>query len=142
MRSLSSDPTRYAFECFARGDLSEAARWFQDILTSDPTQPDALHGMACLARANGRNAVAIALCGKALKAAEGLPRSRLARIHLTLGLALMAEGHSEPARAALVVAQTLKPSDPRTLAALGEALLLLGRGDEEKEAFGEEVRLA
>ncbi|GBR18900.1 tetratricopeptide repeat protein [Gluconobacter japonicus] len=142
MRSLSSDPTRYAFKFFARGDLSEAARCFQDILTSDPTQPDALHGMACLARANGRNAVAIALCGKALKAAEGLPASRLARIHLTMGLALMAEGHSEPARAALVVAQTLQPSDPRTLAALGEALLLLGRRDEAKEAFGEAVRLA
>lgn len=142
MTSLVSDPTRYAFDRFAQGDLIEAGRLFQDILTSDPSQPDALHGMACMARANGQNATAIALCGKALKAGAGLPPSRLARIHLTLGLALMAEGHSEPARAALVVAQTLQPSDPRTFAAHAEVLLLLGRRAEAKGALGQAAKLA
>ncbi|GAC87223.1 O-linked N-acetylglucosamine transferase [Gluconobacter thailandicus F149-1 = NBRC 100600] len=142
MTSLISDPTRYAFDRFAQGDLIEAGRLFREILTADPSQPDALHGMACMARANGQNAMTIALCGKALKAGAGLPASRLARIHLTLGLALIAEGHSEPARAALVVAQALQPSDPRTFAALGEALLLLGRRAEAKAALEQAAKLA
>ena len=142
MSYFSPDPTRQAFDSFSRGDLATAEHLFRTVLASDPTQPDALHGMACLARAQEQNATAIALCGKALARRDQLSSSRLARVHLTLGMALMAEGHHEPARAALTVSLTLQPLDPRCFAALADALLLLGRRSEAREALAKAAGLA
>ncbi|GLQ62626.1 tetratricopeptide repeat protein [Gluconobacter cerinus] len=135
------DPTRFAFDCFARGDLASAEKSFRDILAHDPAQPDAWHGMACLARARGQNATAIAMAGRALQAG-GLPASRSARVHITLGLALAAEGHFEPARAALSVARTLQPADPRAHAASAEVFLLLGQRKAACETLEEACALA
>ncbi|WP_408873690.1 tetratricopeptide repeat protein [Gluconobacter roseus] len=135
MRPLFSyDPTEPAFACFSVGDLAGAEARFRAILAGQPGQPDALHGMACLARARGQDATAIALVGRALQK-SGISPDRKARMHITLGLALLAQGHAEAARAALNVAVILQPSDPRAHAALGDAFMVLGRRDEAREAL-------
>ena len=118
---FSSDPTVIAFACFNAGNLLGAEEKLRAILIADPGQPDALHGMACLARARGQSATAIALVGRALQKPSVSP-DRRARMHATLGLALLEQGHVEAARAALHVAVLLQPADPRAHAALAEAL--------------------
>ncbi|MBS1073611.1 tetratricopeptide repeat protein [Gluconobacter sp. Dm-73] len=131
---FSSDPTETAFACFDAGDLSGAEEGFRVILTTEPGQPDALHGMACLARARGQSATAVALMGRALQKSAVSP-DRRARMHITLGLALLEQGHTEAARAALHVSVLLQPADPRAHAALAEALAGLGRRGEAREAL-------
>lgn len=138
---FSSDPTEAAFACFSAGDLIGAEAGFRAILADEPGQPDALHGMACLARACGQDATAIALVGRALQK-SGVSPDRKARMHLTLALALAAQGHAEAARAAAHVAVLLQPSDPRAYAALGEALLALGRRIEACESLEKAASLS
>ncbi|MFT8523170.1 tetratricopeptide repeat protein [Gluconobacter oxydans] len=134
MPLFSADPTEAAFARFRAGDLAGAEEDFRNILAREPGQPDALHGMACLARARGLDATAIALAGRALQK-NGISPDRKARMHITLGLALIAQGHAEAGRAALSVAVILQPSDPRAHAALGEAFERLGRRDEARAAL-------
>lgn len=131
MPLFSVDPTEAAFARFRAGDLAGAEEDFRNILSRQPGQPDALHGMACLARARGQDATAIALVGRALQK-NGVSPDRKGRMHITLGLALIAQGHVEAGRAALSVAVILQPSDPRAHAALGEAFERLGRRDEAR----------
>ncbi|MBF0860746.1 tetratricopeptide repeat protein [Gluconobacter kanchanaburiensis] len=131
---FSSDPTEPAFARFRAGDLAGAEAGFRKILDALPLQPDALHGMACLARARGQHATAISLTGRALQQG-GISPVRKARMHITLGLALLARGHVEPARAALAVAILLQPSDPRAHAALADVFLQLGRREEARDAL-------
>ncbi|MBS1090400.1 tetratricopeptide repeat protein [Gluconobacter sp. Dm-74] len=131
---FSPDPTETAFACFDAGDLSGAGEGFRAILTLEPGQPDALHGMACLARARGQSATAVALVGRALQKSAVSP-DRRARMHITLGLALLEQGHTEAARAALHVSVLLQPADPRAHAALAEALAGLGRRGEARKAL-------
>ncbi|GBR45512.1 hypothetical protein AA3990_1117 [Gluconobacter roseus NBRC 3990] len=96
--------------------------------------------MACLARARGQDATAIALVGRALQG-SGISPDRKARMHITLGLALLGQGHAEAARAALNVAVILQPSDPRAHAALGDAFVALGRREEARKALGKAADL-
>ncbi|QDH17569.1 tetratricopeptide repeat protein [Swingsia samuiensis] len=128
--NYSFDPTKIAFDYLEQGRTLDAEERFRSLLKTDPRQPDALHGMACVARHKGQNATAIALMGLALKNAAEVSPSRRARMHITLGAALLEEGHVEPARAALSVATVLQPADHRAHAALAQALLVLNRRDE------------
>ena len=91
-----------------KGEVQQAEEIFRKILATEAYQPDALHGLGCLARMRGQNGLAIGLVGKALQN-QGVPFARRARMHITLGLALLGEGHAEPARAALSVARALQP---------------------------------
>ncbi|QQX90636.1 tetratricopeptide repeat protein [Gluconobacter sphaericus] len=141
MSLFSADPTEAAFVRFRAGDLIGAEEGFRNILAREPGQPDALHGMACLARARGQDATAIALVGLALQK-NGISPDRKARMHITLGLALIAQGHAEAARAALNVSVILQPSDPRAHAALGEAFERLGRRGEARAALEKAVALS
>lgn len=141
MPLFSPDPTDAAFARFSAGDLAGAEAGFRTILTAEPGQPDALHGMACLARARGQNATAIALVGRALQK-NGISPDRKARMHITLGLALVAQGHAEAGRAALAVAVILQPSDPRAHAALGEAFVGLGRREDACQALEKAAALS
>ena len=131
---FSSDPTEAAFFCFNKGNFLDAEAGFRAILAVQPGQPDALHGMACLARAHGQNATAIALLGRALQKPDVSP-DRKARMHITLGFALLEQGHSEAARAALQVAVLLQPFDPNAHVALAEALVVLGRREDARKAL-------
>ncbi|MBS1102568.1 tetratricopeptide repeat protein [Gluconobacter sp. Dm-62] len=141
MSQFSTDPTDAAFASFDAGDLAGAEAAFRSILAAEPGQPDALHGMACLARASGQDATAIALVGRALQKAAISP-DRKARMHITLGLALLSQGHAEAARAALHVSVILQPCDPRAHVALADIFLALGRRGEAREALGKAADLS
>ncbi|MBF0876126.1 tetratricopeptide repeat protein [Gluconobacter cerevisiae] len=131
---FSPDPAEDAFLCFNKGNFSDAESGFRAILAAQPGQPDALHGMACLARARGQSATAIALLGRALQKAAVSP-DRRARMHTTLGLALLDQGHPEAARAAFQVAVLLQPFDPNAHIGQAEALVALGRRGDAREAL-------
>ena len=135
-RGHASDHASRAAERLRAGDLPEAERLYNDALAIDPDQPDALHGLGCLAHANGDHARAIALIGRALQAAP-----RTAHFHIVLGLALLAAGHAEAARAALTLACTLEPRDPRAHAAHGRILAAAGRTAEALAAFDHALSL-
>ncbi|EHH69271.1 tetratricopeptide repeat protein [Gluconobacter morbifer] len=136
-----SDLIRQAFAFFAAGASDRAEGLFRGILKDHPGQPDAMHGMACLARARGQNATAIALTGRALQD-RTLSADRSGPMHVTLGLALVAEKHVEAGRAALSVAVALQPDSPQALAALGEVLWLLGRREEARQTLEKAVALS
>ncbi|WP_244959727.1 tetratricopeptide repeat protein [Gluconacetobacter azotocaptans] len=117
------------------GDRDGALEHFRDVLTRTPGDPDALHGMACAARAAGRPDLAIGLAGKAIAA---LPA---AHFHITLGRALHEQGHLEEARAALSVATLREPRDPRAHAALAGVLEAQGARAEAEVSLRRAVAL-
>jgi Flp pilus assembly protein TadD len=135
-RGLASDHASRAAERLRAGDHPGAERLYRDALAIEPDQPDALHGLGCLAHASGDHARAIALIGRALQAAP-----RTAHFHIVLGLALLAAGHTDAARAALTLACTLEPRDPRAHAAHGRILATAGRTAEALAAFDHALSL-
>ncbi|WP_249197116.1 tetratricopeptide repeat protein [Gluconobacter wancherniae] len=141
IQSVLPDPTPAAFSLMEKGEVQQAEEIFRKILATEAYQPDALHGLGCLARMRGQNGLAIGLLGKALQN-QGVPSVRRARMHITLGLALLGEGHAEPARAALSVARALQPEDPRAHVALADALIALGRRDDAVFALHAAKRVA
>jgi Flp pilus assembly protein TadD len=111
------------------GDRAAAERLYRDALRLDPQQPDALHGLGVLAIGGPSNAQAIGLIGRALALRPGI-----ALYSLNLGLALLAQGHVEEARASLHVAVLQDPADPRAHAALATVLDRLGRRAESTDS--------
>lgn len=124
----------------ASGDVTGAAARFKKVLAREPGFPDAIHGMACVARAEGRPEHAIALIGRMLK--DELPVEKYAQIHITLGYALFEAGHVEQARAALSVTTLLMPEDYRAHAGLGEILIRQGRHEEGAVSWTRAAELA
>lgn len=118
-----------ALEHLARGDAQTAWSMLQQHLRDTPQDAEALHAMACVARAGGQAAAAIALAGRAI-ALEAEPH-----FHITLGLALQEAGQHEAARAALQVAVLATPQDPRAQDGLAVALESLGRIAEAEQAL-------
>ena len=112
------------------GDREGAETAYRAALALDPDQPDAWHGLGCLAHERGEHARAIALIARAVRA-----RPRIAHYRIVLGLALLAEGQAEAARAALSIACLLEPADWRAQTAHGQVLASLGRQDEALAAF-------
>ncbi len=112
------------------GDREGAETAYRAALALDPDQPDAWYGLGCLAHERGEHARAIALIARAVRA-----RPRIAHYRIVLGLALLAEGQAEAARAALSVACLLEPADWRAQTAHGQVLASLGRQDEALAAF-------
>lgn len=129
------------FDLLAQGDVERAQAIFRDALAVNPEEAEAWHGLACHARQMGHDASAIALVGRALRVSSVTEEQR-ARYHITLGAALLARGHAEPARAAFVVAQALNACDPRSLSGLAEALVALGRSKEARLTLERAVTLA
>ncbi|MBV1833165.1 tetratricopeptide repeat protein [Novacetimonas pomaceti] len=95
----------------ARGQTVAAAGHFRRVLRRDGHNAGALHGMACVVRACGRDDLAIGLAGRAIEI-EGA-----AHYYVTLALALMARGHLAQARAAVNIAILKAPRDPMACAA-------------------------
>ncbi|UYH52149.1 hypothetical protein N5W20_04665 [Candidatus Kirkpatrickella diaphorinae] len=124
----------------ASGDLKGATARFQNILAQMPDDHDAIHGMACVARAERRPDRAIALIGQVLK--EELSDEKRALYHITLGHALYEAGHLEPARAAFSVATLLTPQDFRAHAGLGGVLIQQSRYEEGAESWNRAADLA
>jgi predicted O-linked N-acetylglucosamine transferase (SPINDLY family) len=108
------------------GRPQEAAQCYQQVLRSNPTQPDALYLLAVLAHEAGRPEVALELARRAIQTAGDQPR--LSEI---LGLALMGLGRLDEAEPALLHAsQSGSPTALQNLSLLRgkQAQLHVDRG--------------
>jgi Tfp pilus assembly protein PilF len=124
-----------ALACLARGDAERAESLLRAHLQLNPADAQGWHAMACIARAGGNAAVAVALAGKAVGLA-GEPF-----FHITLGLALLELGHVAQARAAANVAVLATPADPRAHDAMGQILEKAGRLPEAEQALKKALSL-
>ncbi|QHC34450.1 tetratricopeptide repeat protein [Komagataeibacter xylinus] len=103
------------------GDMAGARTCFATMLGFWPDDPDALHGLACIALALGRADRAISLAGRARSVAPpGHPH--LGPCHEVLARALLACGHQAAARAAIRVACLHSPDDGAIMLALAEIM--------------------
>ncbi|MBB2174524.1 tetratricopeptide repeat protein [Gluconacetobacter johannae] len=134
-RHHGGDPVALGLARLEAGDRDGALGHFRDALARTPGDPEALHGMACVARAAGRPDLAIGLAGKAVAV---LPA---AHFHITLGRALHEQGHLEEARAALSVATLREPRDPRAHAALAGVLEAQGARAEAEASLRRAIAL-
>lgn len=125
----------------AGGRVAEAEARFKALLTDEAGNPEALHGLACVALASGKAALAIGLAGRALNDGN-LSEAQRGRFYLTLAQGLADEHHLEPARAALHVSILLQPLNPRAHLLMGTILAGLGRLDDSLIALSEALRLA
>lgn len=105
----------------SKGQIQEADEIFCDILIKEPNFAEALYGRACVARASGNHALAIAFAGQAIE------HKSLSYYYIPLGLSLYEQGHVAEAEAALKSAVLLNAYDPRAYHAL--ALVQEGIGD-------------
>jgi Flp pilus assembly protein TadD len=122
-------PADMALACLARGDAEQAESLLRAHLRLNPADAQGWHAMACIARAGGNAAAAVALAGKAVELA-GEPF-----FYITLGLALLELGHVEQARAAANVAVLATPADPRAHDAMGQILEKAGSLPEAEQAL-------
>ncbi|MFT9257405.1 MAG: tetratricopeptide repeat protein [Acetobacter sp.] len=124
-----------ALACLARGEAEQAVALLRKQLRTHPSDAQALHAMACVARAGGNAPVAIALAGRAITlGAEP-------HFHITLGLALHEAGQGEAARAALNVAVLATPKDPRAHDAMAVVLEAMGRAADAGRALRQALAL-
>ena len=112
------------------GDGTGAEAEYRRALAIDPGGAAGWHGLASLAHERGFHVEAVALARRALAA-----RPRAAHTHVVLGLALLALGETEAARASLTIAATLEPDDGGAHAALGRVLARLGRVGEARASL-------
>ncbi|MCP1195238.1 tetratricopeptide repeat protein [Acetobacter senegalensis] len=117
------------------GNAEKAAEMLRGLLRDNSADAEAWHGMACVARAGGENQSAVGLAGRAIQI------SPEPHFHITLGLALLALGHQEAARAAVHVAVLGTPRDPRAHQAMAEVLEAQGRVDDAGQALRNALRL-
>lgn len=124
-----------ALSCLARGDAEQAESLLRTHLRHNPEDAQAWHAMACVARAGGKAAVAVALASKAVGfGAEPF-------FYLTLGLALLELGHVGEARAAVNVVVLSTPQDPRAQDAMAQIMEKMGRLDEAEQALKKALAL-
>ncbi|AQU88270.1 flagellar protein FlbA [Komagataeibacter nataicola] len=103
------------------GDMAGARTCFATMRGFWPDDPDALHGLACIALALGQADRAISLAGRArCLAAPGHPH--LGQYHEVLARALLACGHGDAARAAIRAACLHSPDDGAIVLALAEIM--------------------
>jgi protein O-GlcNAc transferase len=88
----------------SKGDTQGAAKAFENVLRTNPAQPDALHYLGVIAFQSGQPDKAIALIEAALKA-----QPKNADAESNLGTVLMATGQLDKAEQALRRATFLKP---------------------------------
>ena len=111
MPEKAGDVIEQGLRLLAQGQAAAAGGHFRQILRRDGSHAGALHGMACVVRACGRDDLAIGLAGRAIEI-EGA-----SHYYVTLAQALMARGHVVQARAAVNVAILKSPRDPVARAA-------------------------
>ncbi|MBV1831747.1 tetratricopeptide repeat protein [Komagataeibacter sp. AV436] len=103
------------------GDMAGARACFAAMLGFWPDDPDALHGLACIALALGRADRAISLAGRARFVAPP-DHPRLGSYHEVLARALLACGHHAAARAAIRTACLHSPDDGAIMLACAEIM--------------------
>ncbi|ATU73442.1 Protein flbA [Gluconacetobacter sp. SXCC-1] len=118
------------------GNVTAARSQFAAIRAMQPDNPDALHGLACVALAAGRADLAIGLAGRALQVAPRGP------FHEVLARALLAQGHPQAACAAIRLACQRQPGHVPTYLACAEIMEATGAVQEAARAFAQAARLA
>ena len=124
-----------ALTCLRRGDAEQAESLLRGHLRTNPLDAPGWHAMACVARAGGNAAAAVALAGKAV----GLAPEPF--FYITLGLALLEQGHVEQARAATNVAVLSTPTDPRAHDAMARVMEAAGRLPDAERALKKALSL-
>ena len=117
-------------------NVDAASRRFESVLAREPTNAEAMAGMAGVMAARGREADYVAWLRKAIAAHPSLawPRLMLAEYHLT----------KNETRQALVLvqeAQAAHPDDPRVLTVLGSVQAAMGSKESALRTFGKVVSL-
>jgi predicted O-linked N-acetylglucosamine transferase (SPINDLY family) len=107
------------------GRLGEAEAIYRQILSAQPNQPDALHGLGIIAMQVGKLDLAVNLLSQAVAAAPAAPHFRS-----NLGLALTQVGRLDEAIDTLRQAVQLQPDLADAQNNLGNALRRAGRIDE------------
>ena len=119
-----------------RGHLALAEALYDQVLTLDPINTDAMHLKGVVALAQGSSLEAIALIERACAL---LPRSAL--FHRSRAEVLTALGRSDDACEALKTAIGLKPDWAEAYVALGSAHAAEGRGADAKVALSKATTL-
>lgn len=118
------------------GNISAARACFATLRACRADDPDALHGLACVALAAGRPDLAINLAGQALRLAPHGP------FHEVLARALLAQGHPVAAQAAIRAACLCQPDDVPVLLACAEIMEATGDTWAAARAYGRAVTLS
>ena len=131
-----ADIYRRGFAAHQAGRLQEAEQAYRDVLSAEPTHPDALHLLGVVAHQVGRNDVAEDYIGQAIARSPRRPD-----FHNNLGLVLNHRGRPAEAQAALATAIRLNPKYPDALNNLGIALAAQGRHDEAAATYRRALKL-
>jgi tetratricopeptide (TPR) repeat protein len=129
--------TANAFRLHQAGELTQAARLYQTILSRDPEHVDALHLLGILRQQQGQFAQAVELFGKAVALRPGE-----ASFHSNLAEAYRALGQFEQAVGCCRAALTLRRDYPEAHNNLGLALHALGQFTQAAEHFQAAVVLS
>ncbi|MEZ7135072.1 tetratricopeptide repeat protein [Komagataeibacter sp. SM21] len=117
-------------------DIVTARACFAQLQGMRGDDPDALHGLACVALAIGRADVAIGLAGRALRIA---PRGQY---HVVLARALLVQGHHDAARAAMNIACLSHPDDVAIMLCAADMMESTGDTLAAARAYARVVSLA
>ena len=125
-----------AVEHHTSGDLPRAESIYNQILQSDPNQPQALHLLGVIAFQGGDNERAIELIEKALSI-----HPDYAEAHSNLGNVLKKLGRIDEAIARYKRALALKPDYAEAYSNLGIALKELGQVEEAAASYEKAIKL-
>lgn len=136
MSTGSSDLFAEAQSRYQAGALADAADLFQQVLSRDPTHPDALHMLGVVAYQLGQVDAAAALLEQAITV-----RQPFAEAESNFGTVLMALGRLPEAEDVLRRAHDNAPDNPAILFNLGNACLERGKQDDALEAYARTVEM-
>jgi|GEM_PF-6859148 len=121
---MTTEQLSEAMEYHRQGDLDEAARRYEEILSDEPNHPDALHLLGVIAHQRGDQELAARLVGHALEQAPDR-----GAFHCSMGNVHRVQGEFDEARACYEKSVELNPNLSEGYSNLG-ALLMAG-GDLE-----------
>lgn len=125
-----NDPLTVAIQHHQRGQLQEAGRIYQNILTRNPNHPDALHLLGVVAHQLGQHQQASQLIARAIAL-----HPNAAAYHANLAEVWRAMRQFDKAIASCRLALQLQPNYPEAANNLGLALLETGKVTEAMEQF-------
>ena len=119
-----------ALQHHAAGRLPEAEKFYQQILQTDPNQPDALHLLGLIAHHRGDNSLAVDLISRALAVHPGF-----AEAHNSLGIVFKDLGEFEQSVDSYRQALKINPDFVEAHTNLGNALERLGKLEEAVASY-------
>jgi predicted TPR repeat methyltransferase len=120
-----------------RGEFGPARALYEQVLSTDPANFDALHLCGVLARQRGDAALALELIGRAI-----VRDGSRAIAHCNLGAALQDAGREAEALASYERALALQPNYPLALCNRGNALRRLGRPADAIDSYTQALALS